>query len=189
MTRSMSNGKPLPMDSREMRGVLAYFAWLAEGTEKNMAMEGSGLLKLDLPKRKASISNGKVIFEKHCVACHSANGAGMKKPDYEQTGLYLVPPLAGKDSFNDGAGMSRIITATRFIHANMPQGTDPDHPTLTVEEAFDVAGYVESLSRPSRPGRDNDFPNANFRPKDYPVPAYFGNDTAALDRAKYGPFD
>jgi thiosulfate dehydrogenase len=188
MTRSMGDGKPLPVDSREMKGILAYFAWLAEGTEKDMAMQGTGIPKAKLPQRAANVDNGKVVYEKQCQSCHGVNGAGTKAPDYDKTGTYLFPPLAGDDSFNDGAGMSRIIKATYFIHSNMPLGTDPEKPALSAGDAFDVAGYVESLVRPNRPGRDKDFPNPKFRPADYPVPEYFGDDTRALERAKNGPF-
>lgn len=188
MSRSMGDGKPLPLESREMKGILAYYAWLAEGTQKDQAMHGTGMPKVNLPDRAADLAKGKAVYEKQCQSCHGINGAGLKAPDYDKTGNYLFPPLAGKDSFNDGAGMSRIKKATRFIHANMPLGTDPENPALSDEEAFDVAGYVESLDRPNRPGRDKDFPDPEFRPSDYPVPAYFGDDTRALERAKYGPF-
>lgn len=35
---------------------------------------------------------------------------------------------------------------------------------LTVEQSYDVAGYIESLPRPERTGREHDFPNPEFRP-------------------------
>jgi len=188
MVRSMGKGKPLPADSREMKGVLAYFAWLAEGTKKDMAMRGTGLPTAELPDRVADIDNGKLVFEKNCLACHGANGLGLKAPDYAETAKYTFPPLAGDDSFNDGAGMSRMIKATLFIHSNMPLGTSADKPALSIGDAYDVAGYVESLPRPGRVGREKDFPDPNFRPLDYPVPEYFKGDIEALNRAKYGPF-
>lgn len=188
MVRSMGDGKPLPGDSREMKAILAYFAWLAEGTKKGLAMRGTGLPKTDLPKRAADIKNGSMVFQKTCQACHGIKGLGLKAPDYDSAGKYSFPPLAGKDSFNDGAGMSRITMATRFIHSNMPLGTSSDEPALSIDDAYDVAGYVESLPRPRRPGRDKDFPDPGFRPADYPVPEYFNGDMKALDRARYGPF-
>ena len=85
--------------------------------------------------------------------------------------------------------MSRIIKATAFIHANMPLGASWDKPVLSVNDAFDVAGYVESLSRPNHPGGDKDFHDPEFRPADYPVPAYFEEHKKALERARYGPFN
>ena len=189
MTRSMGNGKPLPVNSREMTGILAYFSWLGEGTQQNQSMHGTGLPSLKLPPRAADIDNGKLVYARSCQSCHGASGLGTPSADYAKTGAYLFPPLAGKDSFNDGAGMSRIIKATRFIHANMPLGASSEQPILSVDDAFDVAGFIESLARPNRPDRDKDFPDPKFRPADYPVPGYFGDDNKALERAKYGPFN
>lgn len=188
MTRSMGDGRALPEDSREMQGILAYFEWLATGSKKNMAMKGTGLPKTDIPPRTADVSRGKLVYEKNCQSCHGITGLGTKGPDFETSGNYIFPPLAGSDSFNDGAGMSRILKSTRFIHANMPLGTQSDKPALSADDAFDVAGYVESLKRPHKEGRDKDFPNEKFRPVDYPVPEYFNGDKKKLERAKYGPF-
>lgn len=66
MTRSMGEGKPLPVDSREMKGILAYYEWLATGSEKDMAMKETGLPKSEIPARMADISNGKMVYEKNC---------------------------------------------------------------------------------------------------------------------------
>ncbi len=43
------------------------------------------------------------------------------------------PPLWGADSYNDGAGMARNITAAWFVHANMPQGATFADPLLSPE--------------------------------------------------------
>jgi thiosulfate dehydrogenase len=188
MTRSMGNGRPLPVDSREMQGILAYFNWLSEGTEAGMAMEGTGLPRLELPARRANPEQGESVYEQFCASCHGKDAVGNRSPQYEQAAGYLFPPLGGDDSFNNGAGMSRLITATQFIFVNMPLGTTADKPALTVSQAYDVAAYIESLPRPEYPGRKHDFPNPAFRPVDYPVPAFFNNDAAALDMARYGPY-
>jgi len=189
MTRSMGNGRSLPSDSREMLGMLAYFDWLAEGTQKDQAMKGTNLPKIDLPNRRANVQAGEKVYKAKCLACHGADALGMKAPEYAQTGNYVFPPLAGEDSFNDGAGMSRLIKATQFIHANMPLGAISSQPQLSVDDAYDVAAYMLSLQRPHRDGRDKDFPDPDFRPADYPVPGYFGDDSDALKRAKLGPYN
>ena len=72
---------------------------------------------------------------------------------------YAMPPLWGPDSFNDGAGMARLINIANFVHFNMPHGADYLNPQLTVEDAWDVAAYVLSQPRPHRAGLDNDFPD------------------------------
>lgn len=188
MTRSMGNGRPLPKDSKEMQAILAYFDWLAEGTEPYQAMAGTGIPVLKLPSRAADPVQGKKVYDSKCVACHDQQGIGKKAPDYASGGGYLFPPLAGNDSYNDGAGMSRLIKASRFVRANMPLGTTWKSPQLSVDEAYDVAAYIDSLPRPQHPQRENDFPDPKFRPQDYAVPAYFNGDEAALKKARFGPY-
>lgn len=188
MDRSMGNGKPIPEDSKEMRAILTYFDWLAENSQKNHAMQGTNLPKIKLPDRQANISAGKDVFVQSCAACHGSDALGMKAPDYDNTGTYTFPPLAGEASFNDGAGMSRLIKATRFIHTNMPLGASKETPIITIEQAYDVAAYMLSLPRGHKTGREMDFPDPDFRPVDYPVPEYFGNDKNALEKARLGPY-
>jgi thiosulfate dehydrogenase len=50
------------------------------------------------------------------------------------------PPLWGPDSYNNGAGMTRVLTAAAFVRHNMPLGTTFDAPVLTDADAYDVAG-------------------------------------------------
>ena len=188
MTRSMGDGKALPVESREMLAILAYYDWLGEGTKKNSAMDGTGLPKIVFPDRKADVAAGEKIYQQFCFACHAQNAEGTKAADYNTSGNYTFPPLAGNDSFDNGAGMSRLKTATQFIHANMPLGTSSKKPALTVEQAYDVAAYILSLPRKNKSGRDKDFPNTNFRPDDYPVPEYFNGNRNALEKAKLGPY-
>ena len=66
--------------------------------------------------------------------CHGAEGGG----------TLVAPPLWGKQSYNDGAGMHRSENLAAFAHANMPK-TAPD---LTPEQALDVAAFVSKQPRP-----------------------------------------
>ena len=188
MTRSMGDGKELPLDSMEMKGILAYYDWLAEDTKKDLAMEGTGVPSFKLPDRQADIIAGKKVYQQFCFACHGNDALGTKSPGYSKTGRYLFPPLTGKDSYNNGAGMSRLKKASQFIHVNMPLGANSTTPILTVEQSYDVAAFVLSLPRNEKKGREKDFPDSDFRPDDYPVPEYFNNDKKALEKAKLGPF-
>ncbi len=188
MSRSMGDGKPLPENSLEMQAVLAYFNWLAEGTATNQAMVGVGLPVIDIPNRKVSLHNGKRVYKSQCAQCHGESGLGVKEAASNRHSGYLFPPIAGRDSYNNGAGMSRVIKATRFIYANMPFGATANATVLSIDQAYDVAGYINSLKRPERADRDKDFPNPRFRPIDYPVPSYFIDDATKLEQAKYGPF-
>ena len=60
----------------------------------------------------------------------------------------MFPALWGPDSYNWGAGMGRISTAAAFIRANMPLGLAG---SLGVQEAWDVARYIDSHERPQDP--------------------------------------
>ena len=60
----------------------------------------------------------------------------------------VFPALWGKDSYNWGAGMHRINTAAGFIQHNMPLGRGE---TLSDQEAWDVAAYINSHERPQDP--------------------------------------
>jgi len=61
---------------------------------------------------------------------------------------YAFPPLWGKDSFNAGAGMHSVKNAAAFIKANMPLGKGN---SLSPQEAWDVAQFVDSHDRPPDP--------------------------------------
>jgi len=46
--------------------------------------------------------------------------------------------------------MDRPERTAPFVRFNMPRGVDPQHPQLTVQEAWDVAAYVDSQPRPGK---------------------------------------
>jgi thiosulfate dehydrogenase len=70
---------------------------------------------------------------------------GATRPNWRRIS---VPPLWGPDSYNNGAGMSRLLTAAAYAMHNMPIGTAFDAPVLTDEQAYDVAAYIISQKRP-----------------------------------------
>jgi thiosulfate dehydrogenase len=136
--------------------------------------------------RAADPARGKTVYATACLACHNTDGSGIRR-SLPTTDLgYMIPPLWGSDSFNDGAGMARLITAANFIHFNMPHGADYLHPQLTVEQAWDVAAYVISQPRPRKAGLDKDFPNLLEKPADTPYGPYA--DGFSEQQHKYGPF-
>jgi thiosulfate dehydrogenase len=95
----------------------------------------SGLGAGQMPEldRAADPERGRPIYARACALCHAPDGSGIRR-GLPSTALgYMVPPLWGPDSFNDGAGMNRLITAANFIHFNMPNGTEYDHPRLSPE--------------------------------------------------------
>ncbi|MFO1142043.1 MAG: c-type cytochrome [Amaricoccus sp.] len=149
MERSM-NGRPLPVDSREMRAFLAYLDMLTR--DAGSFGDPRELPKpLSPPTMPPDPARGRQLFLDACAACHRADGSGMRNGQPGDALGYLHPPLWGADSFNAAAGMSRVVTAGAFIHDNMPPGTDAAAPALTAQDAWDIAAYLDSRPRP--PGR------------------------------------
>ena len=103
MERSM-NGRKLAVASDKMEAIVAYMDWLGEGLPANKKNEYKGYPSIKLPDVAVDLTRGKQVFEKECVVCHAADGQGIAKPTGEG---YTYPPLWGKDSYNDGAGMTR----------------------------------------------------------------------------------
>jgi len=183
MQRSM-NGDPLPRNSIEMLAMETYInnlgeQFLAMGNTRRQQQEPE---LFEEPKRRASVENGKEIYEDRCQVCHGRNGEGLKASKNIAEG-YLFPPLWGEDSYNNGAGMTRILTASRFIKARMPLG----EPDLSNDQAYDVAAYVNSHERPIKSNLAADFPELERKPVDSPYLPYA--DPFPQEQHKLGPFD
>jgi len=185
MTRSM-NGRALPVGGPQMQAMVAYIKFLSTGVPPGKVLPGLGVGKMAELDRAADPVRGKPLFTNTCVACHGNQGEGIRR-SLPTTDLgYMVPPLWGSDSFNDGAGMARLITAANFIHFNMPHGVDYWNPQLSTEDAWDIAAYVISQPRPHKSGLDKDFPDLLRKPVDTPYGPYA--DGFSLEQHKYGPF-
>ncbi|MGY2915778.1 c-type cytochrome [Bradyrhizobium sp. USDA 3262] len=185
MVRSM-NGRELPNDSAEMQAIVAYIKFLSSGVAAGQILPGLGAGTMPELKRAADPARGKVIYANSCQSCHNTDGSGIRR-SLPTTDLgYVMPPLWGPDSFNDGAGMARLITAANFLHFNMPHGADYLNPQLSVEQAWDVAAFVISQSRPKKAGLDRDFPDLLRKPVDTPYGPYA--DGFSERQHKYGPF-
>ncbi|WP_370690952.1 c-type cytochrome [Helicobacter cappadocius] len=180
MQRSL-NGKALPVDSKEMKAIVTYMQWLSQGIPVGAKVKGQGLVKMELMNRAADPKKGKIVFEEKCVACHQADGQGIKNESGEGA-YYTFPPLWGKDSYNTGAGMHRELKAAAYIKANMPQG----NPDLTDEEAYDVAAYINSQPRPIKAGGEKDFPDKRVKPVDAVTGPY--NDNFSQKQHQFGPY-
>lgn len=184
--RSMS-GRKLPLGSPEMIAIVSYMKHLSKDVKVGARIEGQGFVKLELPERKADLKHGELVYVEKCVSCHQTDGMGQRKDAQQLAEGYIYPPLWGMDSFNDGAGMARMLTAAKFIKGNMPLGASSDEPLLTDEEAYDVAAYINSHARPIKANKEVDYPNLKKKPKDSAYPP-FADDLSA-DQHKYGPFN
>ena len=152
--RSM-NGRALAPESRDMRDIIAYMAFLSSGYPVFAQVDGQSVPRV--PKLPGDTVRGAATFAAKCSSCHGPDGAG--SPEY--------PALWGPGSYNIGAGMARVQTAAAFIKVAMPR-TAPG--TLTDQEAYDLATYINTRPRPDFPGKELDWPNGDPPPDvAYPV--------------------
>jgi thiosulfate dehydrogenase len=146
--RSM-NGTALDRGGRDMHDIIAYLAFLSIGMPVGAEMDGQGLPRLE--PLSGDTVRGKQVFASTCAVCHGADGGG----------TVGAPPLWGPKSYNIGAGMARVNTAAAFIHKVMPR----DRPgTLSPQQAFDVAAYVNSRPRPDFSRKEHDWPRGGAPP-------------------------
>ncbi len=139
---SMNGVKPAA-DSDTIVALESYMYWMAKGAPTGVKLAGQGYPKLDKPASKPEYTRGKQVFTQHCALCHGADGAGQKA-----SGKMVFPALWGDESFNWGAGMHSVANAASFIKHNMPLGQGD---TLTDQQAWDVANYMNSHDRPQDP--------------------------------------
>ena len=183
MRRSM-NGSALPRDSLEMRAILAYLSSLG-----SKPVVGRGAPQLPLPTRAVDPRRGATIYARVCAACHRPDGRGVElqlEDRLAQQRHYLYPPLWGSDSFNDAAGMARIVTGAWFVHANMPKGVTYQYPLLSADEAYDVMAFVDTQPRPRKADLAKDYPDVWLKPIGTLFPPWPGNFTSEQNR--FGPW-
>lgn len=176
------NGQALTDDSREMRAIVSYIKWVGRDVPKGESPKGVGLLELAYMESPADSIKGKLLYGQKCAVCHGANGLGTANAD--STG-WTYPPLWGKKSYNDGAGLYRLSRFAGYIKANMPLGATFEEPQLTDEQCWHLAAYVNSLNRPVM-DKSKDWPDVSKKPVDHP----FGPYTDGFDEVKhkFGPF-
>jgi thiosulfate dehydrogenase len=182
MTRSM-NGRALKLDSPEMMAMVTYIRFLSErdaamGAAQKKAHEAPAF---KTPNRKADLEAGGHVFGQRCAACHGKEGAGLAASTRPVDG-YVFPPLWGGNSFNEGAGLHRVLTAAKFVKAKMPLGK----ADLSDEEAFDVAAFINSKPRPQMAGLEKDYPDLKKKPVDTGYGPYADN--FPLEQHRFGPF-
>jgi thiosulfate dehydrogenase len=152
-TRSLA-GNAIPVESREMQDILSYLAFISRGIPVGTKTAGTdGLIAMAEPL-VGDTAAGRALFQQECVVCHMADGQGNGP----------IPALWGARSYSIGASMAREERAASFIFHNMPQSKPG---SLTAQQAFDLAAFVNSHPRPDSPGKERDFPLGGA-PKDTP---------------------
>lgn len=185
------NGRPIPLDSKEMIAIVTYMKWLGQGVPVNNNVPGDALKPIAYLDRPASSDKGEVVYRIHCMRCHGEDGQGKLRADKV---AYEYPPLWGMKSYQYGTSMHRVIKAAQFIKSNMPFDLARwDKPVLTDEEALDVAAYInddddddrKNIKRP-HPHMEHDYPDIAEKPVDF----YHGPfaDPFTLEQHKFGPY-
>jgi len=142
---------PSPV-SKEVLAIAAYITWLAKGSTvgHNPAWRGQNTIAASalIPVGKLDRGKGEAVFLEHCTSCHGTDGQGVAVGDKKPG------PLWGPDSWNDGAGASRVYTLAGIVRYAMPY-LNPG--SLTDEEAQDVAAFITSKPRPAFPYKQTDY--------------------------------
>jgi thiosulfate dehydrogenase len=145
--------------SKEVLAVSAYLSWLARGyaVGVNPAWRGHNTIPAEKlqPIAKIDVRAGETIYTERCTSCHGLDGQGV------QIGDKKAGPLWGPDSWNDGAGASRVYTLAGIVRYTMPY-LNPG--SLTDEEAQQVAAFITSKPRPAYPFKDRDYSGSKIPP-------------------------
>ncbi len=178
------NGKALDTASYEMKSIITYIQWLGQNVKKGEKPKGAGIVDVPFLNRPASPANGQIVYNQKCQSCHAANGQGLKQLNEVS---YTYPPLWGEHSYNTGAGLYRLSRFAGYVKDNMPfNQAKHGAPVLSDEEAWDVAAFVNSQSRPQA-DITNDWPKISAKPIDHAFGPFA--DGFSEEQHKFGPFE
>ena len=135
--RSLNGVRP-PNGSEVSVAMTTYITWLSSGERLKMNPKAplgpKHVQPLSVDVFSADVKRGETVYADHCAACHGDDGLGGDDG----------PPVWGDQSYNDGAGLSRLDKLAAWLKVAMPL----DDPYLTEQEALDVAVFVNSQPRP-----------------------------------------
>lgn len=135
--RSQNGSRP-PNGGKASLAIAAYITWLSTDTKIDMnpasPLGPNHLTMLDDGHVQTDIANGEALYADRCAVCHSDDGSGSDDG----------PPVWGDESFNEGAGLSKLPKMASWLKVAMPL----DDTDLTDQEAFDIAAFVNSHDRP-----------------------------------------
>lgn len=143
--RSMNGTRPI-IDSEASVAMATYVTWLSTGIPIKMnpkkpvnnfyskTWPGVKAVKPLIKKAThANYVNGEKLYVKRCASCHSIDGQGEGNN----------PPVWGSNSYNTGAGLSKLDKMATWLKHSMPLG----NTNLTKEETVDISIYVNAQER------------------------------------------
>jgi thiosulfate dehydrogenase len=127
------NGSEVPV------AIAAYITWLSQDTPIEMnpdkPLGPNHMTLLAAPAVAPNVERGKELYQDRCAFCHADEGNGTEDG----------PPVWGNHSFNDGAGLAGVRKMASWLKVAMPL----DDADLSDQDAFDIAAYVNSHTRPT----------------------------------------
>ncbi len=163
--RYSMNGTPPPLGSKTLLALQSYAYWMAQGAPVDPKIAGRGYPDIARPAVPPAMQRGAAVYAENCALCHGKHGQGQR----DARGRTNFPALWGPDSFNWGAGMASLNRAAAFIRANMPLGKAG---TLSVQDTWDVALYIDAHERPQDPRFTGSVPETRRRFHDTPDSMY-----------------
>ena len=142
--RYSMNGRAPALGDPVLVALETYSYWMARGAPLDPNIAGRGYVKPAKPALTPDFARGARLYAGSCALCHGEGGAGRRAND----GSPAFPALWGANSYNWGAGMVNVGKAAGFIKSNMPFSRGD---TLSDQEAWDVALFVDSHERPQDP--------------------------------------
>lgn len=132
------NGTRPPLGSTPSVAIAAYITWLSSDQAISQNAQGPhgprAIPALQLTGLKVDLERGKQLYRDKCADCHMPDGSGGDDG----------PPVWGPNSFNHGAGLSKVPGLAKWLKVAMPL----DQTDLTDQEAYDIAAYINSNPRP-----------------------------------------
>ncbi|PSL45333.1 thiosulfate dehydrogenase [Chitinophaga niastensis] len=179
------NGKPLPLDSKEMVAFLSYFKWINSFAPKGKSFKGAKNLHVSFPAVAANPEHGQVLYQENCSRCHGHTGEGQWNADKT---TYVYPPLWGSSAYQPGSSMHRVIKQAEWLKNNMPYDkVSPGKTFLTDAEALDIAAFVNNDKIHERPNpKSFDYPQLAEKAIDYDKGPFV--DTFSVAQHKFGPY-
>src|SRR5580692_8702270 len=98
------NGRPPSYYGPDLIAIESYIAFLSRGARVGPAPPP---VRYYVAPKSVDLKSGAAIYGARCAVCHSSNGAGNE--------IASFPPLWGPTSFNDRAGMDRMMPG--FVQA------------------------------------------------------------------------
>ncbi|MBE1160171.1 c-type cytochrome [Dyella acidiphila] len=158
------NGKAPPLGDPVLVALESYAYWMSRNAPIGTSLPGRGYPKLAKPAQAPDYARGETVYKRDCALCHGDNGQGQ-----QAAGRTVFPPLWGAQSFNWGAGMEQVNNAAGFIKANMPLSRGN---TLTDQDAWDVAYFMDAHERPQDPRYSGSIPATRTSFHDTPDSLY-----------------